>query len=67
MHYFSVAQALGNSPFGEGTGPIVLNEVNCSGKESRLSECSHQGIGVHNCVHLEDAGVRCLAGNYFLI
>ena len=30
-----------------------------SGAESELLDCSHDGIGVHNCNHFEDASVRC--------
>ena len=33
--------------------------MECSGTESRLVDCRHSGIGVHNCGHLEDAGVSC--------
>jgi len=42
-----------------GTGPIWLDDVNCIGNESSISECSHNGWLVHNCDHLEDAGVLC--------
>ena len=48
--------------FGGGTGPILLDEVQCTGNESSLSECLHDGIGNHNCLPWEDAGVRCLSG-----
>lgn len=45
--------------FGEGTGNIWLDSVTYLGNESALSECKHDGWGVHNCVHGEDAGVAC--------
>ena len=32
----------------------------CTGNEIRLYDCQNTGIGVHNCSHIEDAGVRCL-------
>ncbi len=37
----------------------MLDNVNCAGTESRLDLCRSNAIGVHNCVHSEDAGVRC--------
>ena len=43
----------------DGTGPILLDNVNCAGTESRLVDCPANPIGTHNCVHFEDAGVRC--------
>ena len=37
-----------------------LDDVDCSGDESMLSECHHNGIGVHNCpLRLKEAGVIC--------
>ena len=53
------AQARSFAAFGQGTGPILLDNLACTGNEARLFDCPNNGIGVHNCIHAEDAGAVC--------
>ena len=54
------AVAVPRAGFGQGTGAILLDNVQCVGTEASLISCQSNGIGNHNCAHSEDAGVRCL-------
>lgn len=51
--------AIGYATFGEGQGDIIMDDVKCTGDESALSGCLHNGYGEHNCAHSEDASVMC--------
>ena len=54
------ATARGRAAFGQGIGPIVLDDVQCNGTELTLTDCPSNKVFVHNCRHYEDAGVHCL-------
>ena len=45
--------------YGSGSGPVWLDDLECSGREAEISDCVHRGWSSHNCMHSEDAGVRC--------
>ena len=51
-----------NAFYGQGSGQIWLDNLNCTGKEGTIGNCSHTGWGTENCSHSEDAGVKCSTG-----
>lgn len=59
------AVGLGNAHFGQGTGPIFLDDVTCTGNEDSITTCSFAGYGQSDCDHTEDASVICDAGTGF--
>jgi len=44
------------------SGPIWLDNVQCTGNESSIIECRHNGWGVHDCLDREIVSVRCSYG-----
>ena len=58
-----------NSRFGEGIGSILLDNLVCNGSENTLLDClsGESNVGLHNCDHSEDAGVRCEGITYYYI
>ncbi|XP_063418227.1 semaphorin-5B-like [Mytilus trossulus] len=55
---FSNGISLGNA-VDDGSGTTWLDDMKCTGSESKLKYCSHAGWGVEDCKHEEDVGVLC--------
>ncbi|XP_077975565.1 scavenger receptor cysteine-rich domain-containing group B protein-like [Styela clava] len=61
LEFPGVISALKNAYYGEGTGQIWLNNVNCDGNEDSLDQCPHNSWGSNSCSHGDDAAVECLS------
>ena len=60
LGFGSSGRSYRNAYFGQGSGPIWLDNVICTGSESTLASCGHLGFNVtRSCSHSEDAGVGC--------
>lgn len=44
----------------DGTDPIWMDDVMCTGAESTLPMCPSRGWAIHNCSHVEDVGLSCV-------
>ncbi|KAJ8339763.1 hypothetical protein SKAU_G00343960 [Synaphobranchus kaupii] len=62
LGYTGLSKARTMAYFGEGEGPIHVDNVKCTGGERSLADCIKQPVGMHNCRHNEDAGVICNYG-----
>ena len=52
--------------YGQGSGPIWLDDLHCVGNETKIGDCPHGGWRSHKCGHGEDAGVNCAIGESYI-
>ena len=56
---YTSGEARTQATFGQGTGSVWMDDVQCTGTESLLTTCSFKGWGIHNCRNSEAVGVSC--------
>ena len=60
FHFILVAAFPDLARYGQGDGPIHLTAVDCSGSETKITQCLHSMSTSSN--HQNDVGVKCGEG-----
>jgi len=63
LGFYQASQAYSGATHGQGSGPIWMDDVGCSGSESHIYDCSHRGWGNNDCTHGNDVSVECYYGS----
>ncbi|XP_065928599.1 deleted in malignant brain tumors 1 protein-like [Magallana gigas] len=56
---WNTSEVYADAVYGEGSGHIWLENVNCEGSEISIDQCQHRGWGSHDCNHKEDVSINC--------
>ncbi|XP_078685532.1 uncharacterized protein LOC144918544 [Branchiostoma floridae x Branchiostoma belcheri] len=69
LDYPSAQLVRNDAHFGQGRGPIYMDNLHCNGDENILFNCSYPGWTINdlNCSHDQAAGVECTGKPFLLV